>query len=223
MIRAHPAFSAKCSRAFRGGEKSLRGGCLPTIHPHTSERAAAAAAQKITRFSAHSAHFRGCDEGGRTPLRDRRGRGTSIAMSPATSHHRVRLETNILRSVNMRNVVFQFVAASAITALCAAPALASPINPINSNPPVNPAIGDGPGMQSMLDSIYGCTGCVNALTGQSSAGEWQLQGSTGKTFDADLQFEFAGNASSNAFGIWSGTDTGDVTTAVIFPGPLTPV
>lgn len=127
--------------------------------------------------------------------------------------------------MNMRKFVSTLVAAGAISALSAATALATPINPINSNRPITPNQGDGPagGMQTILNDIYGCTGCVDQITGQSTVGMWQLPGSTGHTFDADLQFEFAGNAGSNSFGIWSGTDTSSINTAVIFPGPLSPV
>lgn len=123
----------------------------------------------------------------------------------------------------MRKFVTTVVAVGAISAFSAASAFAASIDPFNTRPVVPVNAGDGPGMQTILDSIYGCTGCVDAIGGQSSAGMWQLLGTTGKTFDADLQFEFAGFASSNSFGIWSGTDTSAITTATIFPGPLSPV
>jgi hypothetical protein len=50
---------------------------------------------------------------------------------------------------------------------------------------------------------------------------WSLSGLF-PTTDPVLDFEFAGNASTNTFGIWSGTDTGSITTAQIFSGPAGP-
>jgi uncharacterized protein DUF4114/PEP-CTERM motif-containing protein len=124
----------------------------------------------------------------------------------------------------MRKLASLIVAAGAIVALGTTSALATPIVAFNPRPvtPVNQ--GDGPvgGMQTILDSIYGCAGCVNSITGQSSAGMWQLPGSTPNVTAPVLQFEFAGNAGSNVFGIWSGSDSTALTFAPIFTGPQGP-
>lgn len=134
----------------------------------------------------------------------------------------------------MRKVVTTLVAVGALSVFSAASAFATPISPINPNRPVTPNIGDGPatpgaipvpagdpniGMQEILDHIYGCIGCVNQLSGQSHAGMWTLPGFDPEGAVPILQFEFAGFAGSNAFGIWSGSDTTSITTAQIFPGP----
>lgn len=104
--------------------------------------------------------------------------------------------------------------------LIATVAFAVPIDPFNIRPVT---VGDPPSgeasLQTILDNIYPA-GAVNAASDQQTAGMWQLIG--GGVIGPALRFEYAGNAPSNVFGMWTGTDTGGpFTTAVIFPGNAT--
>ena len=105
--------------------------------------------------------------------------------------------------------------------LAAQLAMADSIQAFNTRPvTVN---GPAPGevsLQDLLNQIYGCTGCVNAQTDQQSAGMWGLPGTS--VMSPVLQFEYAGNASSNVFGIWYTSDSSITPTMVpIFFGGAT--
>lgn len=132
----------------------------------------------------------------------------------------------------MRKVVTTLAAVGAMSVFGAASALAGPINVR----PVPFTLGDGPttpaqvggapagdtntGMQLILDHIYNCIGCVNAVTGQSTAGLWTLPEGDPAAAIPVLQFQFAGNHAGDVFGIYSGTP-GDITFAPIFDGTAT--
>jgi hypothetical protein len=106
-----------------------------------------------------------------------------------------------------------------VVAVLAAPAFASPFSATNTRPvPVGAAPGTEKPLQWILDYLYGCTGCVNAATDQSNAGLWGLVGGGTVGTLPMLQFEYAGNAASNSFGIWSGLDTDSLTAVTIFNG-----
>jgi len=97
----------------------------------------------------------------------------------------------------------------------AVPIIATNVRPVSSVP-VNDQL------QGVLDTIYGCVGCVNAVTDQNPAGMWALPGTTFGgtlpilTFQAGLFFNQV------TFGIWSGTDTTALTTVQIFNGAAAP-
>jgi len=122
----------------------------------------------------------------------------------------------------MRKLVTLLAAGSAALVLSAAPASATAIVPFNTRPVVPVNNGDGPGMQTILDSIYGCSGCVDPITGQQSAGMWSLNGAGTDQIGPILKFEYAGFSADNSFGIFSGTDSSALTTAEIFSGSATP-
>jgi hypothetical protein len=111
--------------------------------------------------------------------------------------------------------------AGAFVALAGTAAVAAPISATNTRPTTPVTAGDGPGMQSILDTIFGCTGCVDPISGQSSAAEWAILGSF-PTVTPVMQFEIAGYAGSNAMGMWTGTDSTAVTTHQIFSGTAVP-
>jgi hypothetical protein len=101
-----------------------------------------------------------------------------------------------------------------ILLLTCATAFAVPINPSNTRPV---SVGASPpgeaSLQSLINSLYGGPG-VDVITGQQSAGMWGLI-SPGAIAPL-LKFEYSDNDQSNAFGIWSGTDTGSITSRQIF-------
>jgi hypothetical protein len=96
----------------------------------------------------------------------------------------------------------------------------SPVNPRDVT--INPPPAGELTLQAILDQIYG-TGAKDAGTDQETAGIWQLPGSlTGATAPI-LQFEQAGNAGSNTFGIWTGHDPNGTPLMVpIFTGAAAP-
>lgn len=118
----------------------------------------------------------------------------------------------------------KFIMTLAVAVICA-PLLATvaqavPIIPTNVRPvagvPANAQL------QGVLDTIYGCTGCVNAVTDQNPAGMWAVPGAGfGGTLPI-LQFQSGGFINNVTFGIWSGTDTTALTTVPIFSGPAGP-
>lgn len=102
--------------------------------------------------------------------------------------------------------------------LIATTAFATSIDPFNTRPI---DIGSPPAgelsVQQILDANWG-TGVVNATTGQQSAGMWGITSASFPSTVPTLIYEGAGFANQNTVGIWSGTDTGSITTALIFLG-----
>ena len=102
--------------------------------------------------------------------------------------------------------------------LAAAPfAHADPFSPLNPRPvPINPATPAGEeSLQQILDQMFG--GGVSATTDQNIAGEWGV-GALPASLVPTLSFEYAGNAPQNILGIWSGTDSDNLTTVDLFYG-----
>jgi hypothetical protein len=108
---------------------------------------------------------------------------------------------------------------AAMLLLLASTAFAA-INPVSTR---NVPIGSGDGMplQSILDFLYPGLG-IDADDDQQTSGAWQLPGAATRNTAPILQFEFAGNANSNSFGIWSGSDPNDLTLVEIFKGGAGP-
>lgn len=96
---------------------------------------------------------------------------------------------------------------------------AVPITPTNDRPadglPANTQL------QGVLDIIYGCTGCVNAVTDQNSAGMWAVPGAGVGVTSPVLEFQAGAYVDQVTFGIWSGTDTTAITAVEIFNGSAT--
>jgi hypothetical protein len=123
------------------------------------------------------------------------------------------------------------VVAALLLFLVAVPGMALPFNPINVNRPVHVnGTGDGCGpplcppypnsdLQNILNYIYG-NGAVDVQNDQSKVGMWHTDAQPGD-FTARMQFEFAGNAASNVFGIWSISDAGIITGLDLLLGPAT--
>ena len=77
-------------------------------------------------------------------------------------------------------------------------------------------------LQGVLNTIYGCNGCVNAVTDQNPAGMWAVPGAGfGGTLPI-LQFQAGAFLNNVTFGIWSGTDTTAITAIPIFTGSANP-
>jgi hypothetical protein len=74
-------------------------------------------------------------------------------------------------------------------------------------------------LQTILNTTFGG---VSATTDQQSTGMWAAVDPTAAAIFPTLRFEYAGNASSNVFGIWSGNDTTTVVGHDIFTGPASP-
>ena len=128
-----------------------------------------------------------------------------------------------MRTMMMSGFVFL---AATLFALTASTATAAPIAIGSHN--VRPASGTAGQLgtlQTDLNAIYGCAGCVDAYTDQNAAGMWGLIGTSfGSTTDS-LQFKSGAFSSDNFFGIWSGTEfdpvagTSDIVTVNVFqPG-----
>lgn len=103
-----------------------------------------------------------------------------------------------------------------VAGVLAAPALAVPITPSNTRPVAIGPSGE-PTLQSILDGLWGA-GVVNAATDQQSAGMWGFTSSVGTSIPTMI-VEYAGNAGSNVFGIWFGSDTTDLFTYDLMLGP----
>ena len=115
-----------------------------------------------------------------------------------------------------------WVAAAVLSLGLCSEVFATPINPFNTRQvAVTIPSPDGPGtdLQSILNTMFGG---VSATTDQQSAGMWSAVDPTAAAIFPTLRFEYAGNASSNVFGIWSGTDTTNVVGHDIFTGPASP-
>jgi hypothetical protein len=117
----------------------------------------------------------------------------------------------------MRKAVM-FVAASVLI-LASQFAGADPISPTNNRPgiPVNSGTTE-PSLQILLNQIFACNSCINAVGGQQQAAMWGL-GSVPGVVSPELRFEYASN---NTFGLWYTTDTSVAPTKVqIFDGSAT--
>jgi len=115
-----------------------------------------------------------------------------------------------------RKIIVTLAAAVICAPLLAPVAQAVPITPTNVRPvagaPANAQL------QGVLDAIYGCTGCVNAVTDQSPAGMWALPGASFGGALPILTFQAGAFLNDVTFGIWSGTDTNALTSVEIFNG-----
>lgn len=97
--------------------------------------------------------------------------------------------------------------------------MADSVNPYNSGPVDfwTPPPGES-SVQGILNEIYG-TNVVNPTTDQQMAGEW---GTTTPQIGLNLVAENAGYADYNAFGIWSGTNSSNLTMLNVFNGSAAP-
>lgn len=84
-----------------------------------------------------------------------------------------------------------------LATLCAVTVFAANVRPVTVNGP--PGIEKS--LQQILNSIYGCTGCVNAATDQSTADYWQLIGAPPQQTSPIIQAVNA--AAGNAIGIYT--------------------
>jgi len=115
--------------------------------------------------------------------------------------------------MKLRAVMF----AAALTLAAAPLAHADPFSPLNARPvPINPSTPAGEqSLQQILDQMFG--GNVSAIENQSAAGEWGV-GALPASLVPTLSFEYAGNASANILGLWSGTDSDNLTMVDLFYG-----
>lgn len=96
-----------------------------------------------------------------------------------------------------------------MTLLFVSGSFAASYNPLNErNPVVLPADG-GDSLQTMLDEIFGCTGCVDAIEDQQSAAMWRTATARYPSVSTTIQFRTS-NALDYSFGIWT-----DATTPVL--------
>jgi hypothetical protein len=93
---------------------------------------------------------------------------------------------------------------------------ANPINPFNTRP-VTIGSSAEPTLQSVLDGMWG-PGAVDAANDQQSAGMWGFSSVPGSSIPT-MVVEYAGNAGSNVFGIWFGSDTNSILTYDLLLGP----
>lgn len=120
-------------------------------------------------------------------------------------------------------ICFLFMAA---LLMASSAALSAPIDPTNTRPVIGNISNPYPGeasLQSILNEIYYAqpAGTVDARTDQISAGMFQAASYPYSTIPT-LFVEWSANSATNAFGIWTGTDTSTPpTTAPIFPGAAT--
>jgi hypothetical protein len=105
-----------------------------------------------------------------------------------------------------------------ISATTATVARADSFSPVNSRPiSINPSTPAGElSLQEILDQMFPGGG-VSAASSQSVAGEWGV-GVLPASLIPTLSFEYAGNASTNILGLWSGTDSNALTTVDLFYG-----
>lgn len=110
----------------------------------------------------------------------------------------------------MRKAIMLVVAA--VISLASQLSVADPISPTNNRPgiPVNSGTSD-PSLQSMLNQIFACNGCINAVNDQQQAAMWGL-GSVPGVVSPQLQFEYAAN--NTTFGLWYTNDTNVAPTRV---------
>jgi len=98
-------------------------------------------------------------------------------------------------------------------------AYADAFSPLNTRPvAINPDTPAGElSLQQILDEMFP-GGSVSATGSQSTAGEWAV-GALPASVLPTLSFEYAGNASQNILGLWSGNDSNNLTTVDLFFGP----
>lgn len=114
------------------------------------------------------------------------------------------------------------IAAMVLGFFLATSASAVPISSTNVRPVADVTAAELASLQVQLDTIYGCTGCVNAVTGQQASAVWQLPGGGVGVTAPVLQFQSGAFLNNVAFGIWSGTDDSAITSQVIFAGAAGP-
>ena len=115
---------------------------------------------------------------------------------------------------------FKFAILALVAALGFATAVqATPIVQFNARPvPVNAPPGSELSLQTILDVVVPGT---NALTGQNATAMWvPAPGSVAST--PQLRFEQAGNAATNVFGLWFGSDDTNLFLVDMFLGPAGP-
>lgn len=111
---------------------------------------------------------------------------------------------------------------SLITAAMALASMASFAAPIvNDN--VRPlTIGSTPGSETPLQTVLNTNlSGVNAVTGQSTVGQWGSATGTPMTSIPTLMLEATANATRQVFGIWFGTDDGNLYTVDLLLGGAT--
>ncbi|MCX5908700.1 MAG: DUF4114 domain-containing protein, partial [Deltaproteobacteria bacterium] len=118
-----------------------------------------------------------------------------------------------IRKISIASVVF--VVALAMMQMVA---FGTPIDSMNDRPvTVNSSGSNGePTLQSLLNILY--PGQVNVNTDQSPFGMWGSSSGSGQNIAPNLEFTYAGNATSNIIGIWSGTDTSNIVPVNVFIG-----
>lgn len=113
--------------------------------------------------------------------------------------------------------IHRLLLAASVIALSASGARAATITPFNDRPVT---IGVAPGnelpIQDILDIVFG-DGRVDAADDQQSAAMWSVAGKPA-TFSATMAFEFTGNANNLVVGLWSGSDSSNLTMVDIFNG-----
>src|SRR6185312_12853291 len=82
---------------------------------------------------------------------------------------------------------------------------------------INPAPGGEGSLQSIADHLFG-TGHINVNTDQSSAGQWMSATPSAASSIPTLVAEFTANASTQAFGIWFGSDSSSILTYNLLNG-----
>src|SRR5215472_6676776 len=101
---------------------------------------------------------------------------------------------------------------------CSLGALAVPLQPNSPTPSViNPAPAGEQSLQTIADNLFGA-GHINVNTQQSSAGQWMSATPGSASTIPTLVAEFTANASTQAFGIWFGTDTSAILTYNLLTG-----
>ena len=97
-------------------------------------------------------------------------------------------------------------------AVASAPAFAQPFVANDPTPSViNPAPGSEADLQEIADDLFG-PGHINVVTGQSSAGLFSSATPSAASTIPTLVAEYTDHAASQVFGIWFGTDVGNVVT-----------
>ena len=117
----------------------------------------------------------------------------------------------------MRNLRTLLMCAAMATTTAVA-AHAGSFSPVNTRPvSINPSTPAGElSLQQILDQMFPGGG-VSADANQSVAGEWGV-GVLPASVIPTLSFEYAGNASTNVLGLWSGNDTNSLTMVDLFYG-----
>jgi hypothetical protein len=96
--------------------------------------------------------------------------------------------------------------------------LAAPLVENSPTPSViNPAPGGEGSLQSIADNLFG-SGHINVNTDQSSAGQWMSATPSAASTIPTLVAEFTANASTQAFGIWFGSDSSSILTYNLLSG-----